>query len=160
MKKLLLVLAMTFTMLFAVNTETEAQSALYVQGGYSWLEGVVSVGGQVGYWGGMIGYFPAKMPGDGTTVAGICWDITWYNSKWYESGMYASIGMNSAGYRYQASYNGGSWTDNVVEPMWIGMLGYKYGSDLLYLKGGVGYGWNSHATAFTYEITIGFAIGN
>jgi len=155
MKKLFLSLAMVVALLFAVNGESKAQTALYVQGGYSWLEGVISGGGQIGHLGVMAGWFPAKMPLSGEQVSGVCWDITYYDGLYYQSGYYASIGMNSAGYRYEDSRG-----YNSVVPMWIAMLGYKYGSDNLYTKVGLGYGWCDQGSAFTYEITLGLALGN
>ena len=159
MKKVFLMLVMAVAMLFSVNTETQAQSAIGIQGGYDWLEGNVALAGQTGHLGATVGTFFTKMPGSGDPVTGICWSVSWNDGMYYESGYYTSIGMNSVGYRQELDYGSG-WTDAVVEPMWIWMLGYRYGSDNLYLKGGGGYGWNSHAGSFTWGISIGWMFGN
>jgi len=161
MKKIVLSLAMVIALLFAINGETKAQVALNVQGGYSWLNGVVGVEVLPGHWGVSAGYFPAKMPGSGDPVTSISWAVSYYDGLWDESGYYASVGMASAGYRYQESWNGGAWGNNIVEPMWIGMIGYKYSSYSGWnMKAGGGYGWNSHTGAFTWEITLGKSFGN
>ena len=160
MKKLVLTFLMAIGLLFAINTETNAQSAIGVQGGYDWLEGNVALVGQTGHFGGTLGTFFAKMPGSGDPVTGLCWSVSYNTGMYYESGYYTSIGMNSVGYRAEYSYNGGAWTDDVVEPMWIWMLGYRYGSDNLYLKGGAGYGWNEHAGSVTWGISLGWMFGN
>ena len=160
MKKLLLSIVLAIGMLFAINVETQAQSAVGIQGGYDWLEGNVALAAQSGHWGATVGPFFTKMPGSGESVTGFCWSINWNAGLYYESGLYTSIGMNSAGYRSEISYNGGAYTDGVVEPMWIWMLGYRYGSDNLYLKGGAGYGWNEHAGSVAYGISVGWMFGN
>lgn len=162
MKKVLFSLFMAIAMLFAVNTETKAQqkSALFVQGGYDWLDGVVAGGVQFGHWKFSAGYFPTKMPGSGDPVSGVTWAITWEDGLWNQSGYYASIGMNSAGYRSEVSVNGGSWGSDIVEPMWIAMLGYRYGSwSGMFLKAGAGYGWCDLGSSFTYGISLGWAFG-
>lgn len=161
MKKVLLSIVMTLALLFATNINTNAQIAGNVQGGYSWLNGVVGAELLLGHIGVSTGYFPAKMPGSGESIASISWAVTYYGGLWDESGYYGSIGMASAGYRAQTSYNGGAYGSDVVAPMWIAMVGYKYGSYSGFnLKGGVGYGWCEYAGVFTWEITLGFAFGN
>lgn len=163
MKKLLLSLIIAFALLFTFGTaETKAQdeNGLFIQGGYDWLDGAVAGGVQIGYLRLSVGWFPTKMPGSNESVSGACWTATWEGSKWYESGYYLSIGQNSAGYRYQASYNGGAWTGDIIEPMTIIMFGYRAATyDGLYLKGGAGYGWCQYASSFTYGISLGYTFG-
>lgn len=140
---------------------TNGQAGIGVQGGYDWLEGNVALAGQIGNWGGTLGTYHTTMPGSGDGVTGACWSISWNDEIWDESGYYASIGMNSAGYREETSYNGGAWQSDVVEPMWIAMLGYKYMTySGLYAKTAVGYGWCDFGSSFTYGISVGFMIGN
>jgi hypothetical protein len=157
MKKTLLGFVLAIGLLFAVNTETRAQGAALVQGGWSWSEGVVAAGYQFGTLSTTLGYMPAKMPGDGGTVSGIVWNLKW-GPKWDESGYYASYAYNSVGYRSQVSYNGGSWTDSYVEGMHILSLGYKVSGYSWYLAGDVGYGWCGSGSGFSYGIVIGFPL--
>ena len=74
------------------------------------------------------------MPGSGERVSSFSAAITWYgkdnefldnHSGALGACYYASLGVASAGYRSQNSYNGGAWTDDVVEPMTIVMGGVK-----------------------------------
>jgi hypothetical protein len=160
MKKTLVSLLFAIGLLFAVNTETRAQNALLVQGGWSWSEGVAAVGYQFGTLSTSIGYMPAKMPGSGDWVSGVVWNVKW-GPKWDESGYYASYAYNTVGYRSQNSYNGGSWTDNYVEGMHILSLGYKVGSwDGMYLAADVGYGWCGSGSGASYGVVLGWAFGN
>jgi len=161
-------------MLFATN-ETKAQDlipgykdikpsppvSLGFNAGYSWLQGVIGAELEYGNWAVGGGYYPAKMPGSGESVASISWFVTYQSAVFQKSsGYYASIGMASAGYRYQESWNGGSWGNDIIAPMWIGMIGYKYNwYSGLNLKGGVGYGWCEYAGVFTWEVTLGYKFG-
>lgn len=146
--------------MFAVNPETHSQSALLVQGGYSWSEGVAAVGYQYGGLSTTLGYMPAKMPGSGDLVSGLVWNIKW-GPEWDKTGYYLSYAYNSVGYRSQMSYNGGSWTDNYVEGMNILSLGYKVGTySGMYLAADLGYGWSNSASGASWGITLGYAIGN
>jgi hypothetical protein len=131
--------------------ETHAQSALLVQGGYSWSEGVVAAGYQFGGLSTTLGYMPAKMPGDGSSVSGVVWNIKW-GPEWDESGYYLSYAFNSVGYRSQMSYNGGTWTDGYVEGMNILSLGYKVGDYSWYLSGDIGYGWSDSGSGMSWGI--------
>jgi len=145
--------------LYCLSTETNAQNnALCIQGGYSWTEGIVGVGYEFGYWGIHAGYMIANMPGDNSKVSGVAWNITWGSGNYAESGYYIGIGNNSVGYRSQVSYNGGSYEDNYVTPMWIASVGYKIGSDFMYIKADVGYGWCPDGTGWAYGIMVGFPI--
>jgi len=157
MKKTILVVVM---FLLFIGT-TKAQSGIGIQGGYDWLEGNLALAGQVGNWGGTIGTFRTSMPGSGDAVTGACWSISWNDAEWDESGYYFGIGMNSAGYRQEISVNGGSWGSDIVEPMWIGMVGYRYMTySGFYLKTAFGYGWCDYGNSFTYGVSAGFMFGN
>jgi len=157
MKKVLFTLVMAIGLLFAMNTSTNAQSALNLQAGFSWSEGLISAGYQYGNWETKLGWMNAKMPGDDSNVNGLVWNLIW-GPEWDESGYYASIAYNSVGYRSQNSYNGGSWTDNYVEGMWIASIGYKVGTDVMYLKADVGYGWCGSGSGMSYGIVVGFPL--
>lgn len=108
-----------------------------------------------------MGWMPTSMPGSGDAVTSISWFVTYQDAVFQESsGYYVSIGSASAGYRYEVSYNGGSWTDDVVANMWIGMIGYKYNwYSGLNMKAGLGYGWCEYAGVFTWEVSVGWQFG-
>ena len=157
MKKILLSLAIVFALLFA-NVETQAQVTGTVQGGYSWLNGMIGAELQFANLGVSGGYYPARMPGSGDPISSFSAAATWYG-KPYEDCLYGSIGIASAGYRYEVSYNSGPYGDAVVLPMTIGMIGYKaHWNDWRFKLGG-GYGWCSEAGVFTWEILIGYSFG-
>jgi len=145
-------------MLFVVNMESQAQStALYAQGGWSWSEGVGTVGFSYNNISTSIGYMPAPMPGSGDWVNGVVWNIK-FAPMWYESGYYLGYSWNSVGYRSQMDYGSG-WTDNYVAGMHIVSVGYKVGTDTWYLAADVGYGWApSIASGMSYGIVIGFPL--
>jgi len=103
---------------------------------------------------------PAKMPGDGSSVSGVVWNIK-LGPEWDESGYYLSYALNTVGYRSQMSYNGGSWQDNYVEAMNIFSLGYKVGTySGMYLAADVGYGWSASGKGMSWGVVLGYAIGN
>jgi len=158
MKKLVVTLLMAIGLLFAVNSQTNAQGAVLLQAGYSWSEGVVAAGYQYGGLSTTLGYMPAKMPGSGDVVSGVVWNIKW-GPEWDESGYYVSYAFNSVGYRSQMSYNGGAWTDNYVEGMNILSLGYKVGTYDMYLAADVGYGWSASGSGMSWGITFGVPLG-
>lgn len=156
MKKLILLLSVLFTLTFT----SKAQYGIGVQGGYDWLEGNIAAAGQFGNIGLTLGQFYTTMPGSGDEVTGFCWSVSLNDGNWDQSGYYLSIGQNSAGYRYELSVNGGSWDSDIIEPMWIGMLGYKVVTySGIFIKLGVGYGWCDYASAFTYGISLGWMFG-
>jgi len=158
MKKLILTFFMAIALIFAINTETKAQSSsLYAQLGWSWSEGVGAVGYSYNGISTSIGFMPAPMPGSGDWVNGFVWNIK-FAPKWYESGYYVGYSYNSVGYRSQVSYNGGSWTDNYVAGMHIVSVGYKVGTDTWYLAGDCGYGWSPDGSGFSYGIVVGFPL--
>jgi len=160
MKKLLVMFCIAISLLFAINMESKAQSALTVQGGYSWLNGVIGLEFQVGKFAISGGYFPTKMPGSGDRVNSFSGAITWYGEDCETSSWYLSTGIASAGYRSESSYNGGSWEDGTVDPMTIFMIGYKGVSGNWTSKLGAGVGFHDDLRVFTWEFTVGYAIGN
>jgi len=157
MKKILTL----FIMLFACVTLSQAQSqAFTVQGGYSWTMGMVGVAYQYNFLEVGAGVMPSTMPGSGDAITSFSAYLAWTNYKPENSGLYASIGFASKGYRSQYSYNGGSWTDDFTAPMGIVNLGYKlqwYSG--LNIKGEVGYGFCEYANVFTWGATVGWTFG-
>jgi hypothetical protein len=158
MKKTLVTLLMAIGLLFAVNSQTQAQNAFLVQGGFSWSEGVAAVGYQINGVSSTLGYMPAKMPGDGSSVSGVVWNIK-AGPRYNKSGLYLSYALNTVGYRSQMSYNGGSWQDNYVEAMNILSAGYKIASlEGFYLSGDLGYGWSASGSGASWGLVLGVAI--
>jgi len=92
--KFILVIGIVFTGVF----QTQAQSALNVQGGWSWSEGIVSAGYQYGTVEAKVGLMVAPMPGSGDKVSGPTVTLIW-GPEWDESGYYLSYTYNSVGYR-------------------------------------------------------------
>jgi len=155
MKKLLLLI----TLILSISVLSYSQSmSLTAQGGYSWLNGVVGVEYQVGKIALSGGWFPAKMPGSKEIVSSFSGAVTFYGGNWNRSSYYISGGVASAGYREEVSYNGGAWTDRIVAPMYIVMLGYKGSVGNTNAKLGFGYGWCDYGSAFTWELTIGWVL--
>lgn len=161
MKKLFLTFILTISMIFISVNESYSQASLGVNAGYSWLSGIVGAEVEIGHVSGGFGYMPTSMPGSGEPVSSISWFVTYQDAVFQESsGYYIGFGQALKGYREETSYNGGAWTDAVVAPIWIGMVGYKYNWDAgLNMKWGVGYGWCEYAGTFLWEITIGYKIG-
>ena len=155
MKKVFLSILVTIAFAITMNAQT---SGLTIQGGYSWLNGVVGVEAQFGNIGFSGGYYPAVMPHSGTSVASYSGAITYYGKKWDESCSYVSYGIASAGYRAETYGTYGTY-DQEVMPMSILMIGYRYtnGSGLS-SKLGFGYGWCSEMNAYTAEWTIGYTL--
>jgi hypothetical protein len=157
MKKVLLTICLSL-MLIIMSTTVNAQStpfSLNVQGGYSWLNGVVGAEAQFGKIGLSGGWMPCKMPMSGTKVNSIGLAATYYtlpaNQEGYSA--YISAGVASDGYRYEDS-----WGDEAISPMTIVMIGSKYDSGDMNCKLGIGYGWCDEAGVFTFEITLGFSL--
>lgn len=94
MKKILLSFVMILSLLFVSNINTEAQSALNVQAGYSWSEGVFSAGYQYSYFEIKGGWMLSKMPGDGSPINGPVVTLI-FGPEWDESGYYFSYAFNS-----------------------------------------------------------------
>jgi len=159
MKKILMLFVAIFT--FATLSFSQTSGSFGIQGGYSWIDGVAGAQLQMGHFAINAGYFPATMPGSGDPIPSFSGALTYYTGNWDESSYYAKIGVASAGYRYQESWNGGAWGGNVVKPMTIFMAGVKYVGKYSnwYSKGGVGLGWCSEATVFTWELCLGYQFG-
>ena len=149
---------MLLVAIFAFATLSYSQNGAFgVQGGYSWINGLIGAQYQMGHLAIGGGYYPAIMPGSGKPVSSFSGVFTLYGGDWDESCYYLSIGIASAGYRYEISYGGGPWINPVVKPMTILMGGVKYASySNWYTKGGIGVGWCDEATVFTWEITLGY----
>lgn len=156
MKKLLLGLVVVFAMLFATTHEAKAQSSLYVQGGWSWSEGVAAVGYSYKNISTSLGLMAAKMPGSGDGVQGLVWNIK-FAPTWDESGYYLGYSWNSIGYRSEVDYGSG-WTDGYVAGMHIVSIGYKVGTDTFYLAADAGYGWSPDGSGASYGIVLGFPL--
>ena len=165
MRKILLTIVMVFSMLFAITTETKAQtpSALSITGGYSWLNGVVGADFQYANIGVSGGWMPTTMPLSGDRISSFGAAFSLY-SREYMSSMgssrwYASIGYASQGYRYQytSTYSGSS---EMTSPMTIVMGGIKNTYNNMFVKLGGGYGWCEYANAFTFELIIGINLFN
>lgn len=155
MKKLLVLI--TFILAFSVFAHSQSMG-FTVQGGYSWLNGLVGAEYQVGSIALSGGWFPTKMPGSDERISSFSGALTFYGGKWTRSSYYISGGVASAGYRSEVSYNGGAWTDRVVEPMYIVMLGYKGTFENVHCKFGLGYGWCDYAGVATWELTLGWTL--
>jgi len=162
MKKWLLTIVVAIGMIFATATETKAQSALTIQGGYSWTEGVAAIGYNYGLPSEKIdlaldfkvGLMATKMPGDGSSVIGPTFTIN-LGPKYYQYGYYIGVSYNTVGYRSQRDYGSG-WTDDVVAGMTIISIGYKVGGEAMYLKGDIGYGFSPEGSGMSYGIVLGF----
>jgi hypothetical protein len=163
MKKIFLFLSL----IFALSISTFAQTDLSLWGGYSWLNGVVGAEAQFGKFAVSGGYYPAKMPGSGDRISSFSAAVTFYgkdnefldnHSGALGACYYGSVGFASAGYRAETSYNGGAWTDDVVEPVTILMLGVKSYASKWSFKLGAGYGFYEGGSTFTWEIGFGYAL--
>jgi len=152
MKKIIVLL----TLMFALSIGTFAQSALNLQLGWSWSEGLASVGYQYKTFEVKAGWMNAGMPGSGDRVNGMVATVIW-GPEWDESGYYISYTWNSVGYRSQVDYGSG-WTDNYVSGMNIISIGYKVGSYNFYLKADVGYGWCPDGSGPSYGIVVGIPV--
>jgi hypothetical protein len=154
MKKILLTiyLAILF-LLFSSNLSSQTPYALSVQGGYSWLNGVVGGDLHIGNFGISGGWMPTKMPMSGLKINSYGFAATIYSGPPDETSYYASIGVASQGFRYEDSWGGES-----TAPMTIVMAGVKSGSDQFTFKLGGGYGWCEYGNAWTFEISLGFVL--
>lgn len=156
MKKLVLFLSL----IFALSISSFAQQAFTVQGGYSWTMGMVGVAYQYNYLEVGAGVMPTTMPGSGDATTSFSAYLAWTDYKPDNSGLYASIGFASQGYRSQYNYNSTGWTDDFTAPMGIVNLGYKLQwFSGFNIKGEVGYGWCEYAKVFTWGATLGWTFG-
>ena len=164
MKKFLVLLSLMLTMSITAFSQTDFS----VWGGYSWLNGVVGAEAQFGNVGFSAGYFPTKMPGSGESISSFSAAVTYYlrNNEYLDSHSgtegacwYGSFGVASAGYRSEVSYNGGAWTNDYIEPVYIGMVGVKSYYQKWQFKLGCGYGfYGSGSNVFTWEIGLSYAL--
>jgi len=159
MKRLLAILVLMLTLVsasYAQYSEAPAVTpfAFNVHGGYSYLDGVLGADFQYNHWGISGGWMPQYTPYYATPVPS--WGIagTWYSGYYYESSVYLSLGVASAGYVVEDSYYGYYET----YPMTILMGGYKWAGNNFYLKCGFGYGWCEYVGSWTGEVTLGYAI--
>lgn len=148
----MLMFSLTFFTTHEANAQLEdTKSAFTVQGGYSWLNGVVGAEIQLYKIGFSGGYFPAKMPLTNDPISSFSFGISYY-PRAFDDGIYLSWGLAGAGYRYETT-NG----DSDVKPMNIVMAGYRFWAGSLSMKGGAGYGWCSESNTFTGELTLGYS---
>ena len=141
-----------FVLPFSVSAQkrTPTPYAVSVQGGYSWLSGVVGGDVQIGHVGIACGWMPTKMPITGEKLNSIGYSITVYSNYYDENSLYLSLGGASNGYRYEDSNGYG-----MTSPMTIIMGGFKTGTENVNIKLGGGYGWCDFGNAWTLEITLG-----
>jgi hypothetical protein len=156
MKKILIVFSLMLTLMFtSIKLNAQTPMTFSLQGGYSWINGVVGAEVQFGHMGLSGGWMPCKMPMSGTKINSMGADLTYYTLTASEEGYssYISAGIASQGYRYEDS-----WGTEATQLMTIIMLGEKYQSGGVYFKLGAGYGWCDQAGAFTFEATLGFTL--
>jgi len=157
MKKLFTIICLVITfMLLSPNANAQEKPfSLSASGGYSWLTGVVGGEAQFGNWGLGGGWMPVKMPMSGEKINSIGLGVTYYTLPAGQEGtsLYASLGFASQGYQYQDS-----WGGEETLPVTIVMVGTKYDTGGVWLKGGLGYGWCEALGAFTFEITLGLTL--
>jgi hypothetical protein len=136
---------------------TQAQkypTSFSVQGGYSWINGVVGGDLQVGHFGFSGGWMPTTMPLSGDKISSIGLAGTLYSGE-FDSPVvsYVSIGTATNGFRYEDSM-GGEFT----EAMTIAMIGIKGYSNNWSFKLGGGYGWCAEGDAWTFEVGIEYTL--
>jgi len=144
------------TLMFALSIGTFAQSALNLQLGWSWSEGIASAGVQFKFLEVKAGWMNAAMPGSGDRVNGMVATVI-VGPEWDESGLYGSYAFNSVGYRSQVDYGSG-WTNDVVTGMSILSVGWKYMGSVVYLKADLGYGWCPDGSGMSYGVVMGIPI--
>lgn len=145
---------MVLAMIVATETETKAQMTLNVNTGYSWVTGVVGAEVQYKYVALGCGYFPAKYPMSEEPISSLSGHLTLYNHLYGTSCYYLTVGIASAGYRYENSYGA-----QRSQPVTIVILGYRLVIDNIDLKVGCGYGFISNRDdgIFTPELKIGYS---
>jgi hypothetical protein len=151
MKKFLVTMFLMLGLLFTSNVKAQMPYAVSVQGGYSWINGVVGGDVQIGHFGFGAGWMPTTMPLSGTPVNSVGFHATVYSANYNEFGYYLSLGEATNGFRYEDS-----WGIDATDAMTILMLGVKGGTDTFFWKAGVGYGWCQEA--WTGEITLGIPL--
>jgi hypothetical protein len=159
MKKVIILLSlMIIILLTSVNLNAQSGPtpvAFNVQGGYSWINGVVGAEAQFGHVAISGGWMPARMPVSGDNINSMGAAVTYYSLPANMDGYsyYGSVGFASAGYRYEDSYYYG-----YTLPVTVVMIGTKYTTGGVNCKAGIGYGWCEEAGAFAFEITLGFTL--
>jgi hypothetical protein len=148
MKKILLTISILI--LLSIGVQAQNPTALYARGGYSWFTGVVGAEMQIGKIGIGGGWMPTKRPLSGERENAFGIDGTLYSGNYDENSLYFSVAYIVSGYRHELS-NG----DYYSEGMFGIMGGYKIASEVLDLKMGIGAGFHSEQTVFTFEITLG-----
>ena len=144
--------------MFVLSITAISQTNINAWGGYSWINGIVGVEAQYGNFGIGAGYFPTKMPNSNENIPSFGGSVTFYtkNTKPQKNslgiGYYGSIGVASAGHRYQ------SLSEDVIVPMTYGMIGVKGYRNKLSIKAGAGYGWCKDYNSFSFEIGIGYIL--
>lgn len=152
--------------MFGLSIIAFSQTNISIGTGYSWLNGVVSAEAQLGNFGIGAGWFPAKMPLSREPVSSFSASLTYYGKTneflnqhknlfdFVGVTYYGSIGVASAGYRYEDN----SLINEIVEPMTIGMIGLKSHIGKFGLKIGGGYGWCQYAGTFTWEAGLQYTL--
>jgi len=156
MKKIFVLLMLLLGLSIGTFAQTQAFT---VQGGYSWTMGMVGAEYQYNYLAVGAGVMPSTMPYSNDPITSFSAYLAWTNYMPDESGLYASIGFASQGYRYE-EYNSSSIYDSFTAPMGIMNLGYKlqFYSGLNF-KGEVGYGFGEYSKVFTWGLTAGWTFG-
>lgn len=146
--------------MLVLSITTFSQTNLGVWGGYSWINGIVGVETQYGHFGIGAGYLPTKMPNTSENIPSFSGSVTYYTKSneelkkhnGFDICYYGSIGVASAGYRYQ------SLSEDVIVSMTYGMIGVKGYRNKLSIKAGGGYGWCKDNNSWTFEVGIGYLL--
>lgn len=136
-----------------MSAQNETPIAFNVQGGYSWLNGVVGAELQIGHFGLSGGWMPTTMPLSGAKINSYSFAGTYYSEPNSQFSSYLSVGVASQGYRYEDS-----WGNGATAPVTILMVGLKEEADIFSVKAGLGYGWSDQGDAWTFEATIGLVL--
>lgn len=155
MKKLFSLLTLFVLISLFSNNLYSQDGSLYLNGGYSWTKGMFGLEWKSGHWGIGVGYMPTKMPMSGEKVTSLSASFSLYTVKPGDvnNGLYATIATTTAGYRMEDSYG-----NKEISPMTIATVGYISDLDVFNLIAGVGYGFYSGGSTFTYEIALGIRL--
>ena len=129
MKKFLLTMVLMMGILFSSNLKAQYSEVssptpfgISLQGGYSWLNGVVGGEIQYGHFSVSGGWMPTTMPVSGAKVTSGCFAGTYYSAtSLNDYAAYISVGVSTKGYQYEDLYGNGG-----TEPVTIVMVGSKY----------------------------------
>jgi hypothetical protein len=163
MKKIVFFISLAIIMLFAIPTQSQAQGqyGIGINGGYSWLNGIIGAEVFANKLSLSVGYMPTSMPLSGESVSSISWAVTWYSKPWTDNSWYMSYGMAMSGYREEVSYTISSdFHESTILPLNILMAGWRFTGKTgnWNLKVGLGLGWRPEWTEFTGEITFGYVL--